>query len=453
MNTKISQDRLAHIAQSGVDVIQMEFPDLDGTLRGKYYAAEKVKSSSRGGMSAVIYQFTPADDVWMSDGCSYENGFPDLIAVPDPDTAIILPWRTNQAAVIYDAEYHDGRPFLLSPRNVLKAIEKRCVEAGFEIKIGVEFECFVLHADDELIAKGDHQKLTPLGRLPNAYRLNQSEEARELGAEFMRRMKGIGITVEVFHTELGDGAVEFALAPESAVKAADNAARAKTYFRELCHERGLVATFMAKWDPAQAGCGGHIHQSLWRDGSNSFHNPETGEISDIARQYIAGMLETMSDSAVLFRPVVNSYRRIDVKAWAPEDASWGFDNRCAAVRVIKFPSPSAYRVEHRIPGADANTYLSVAAMLAGGIYGIENKLELGQGTNGNSSQSAAFERLPDSLPDATEKFRNSPFCKEFLGEEFVSHYAKSRDVEWMHWLDWQKANITQFELARYFETL
>jgi len=453
MNATESQDKLSAIAQSGVDIVQMELPDLNGALRGKFYSTDKVKSTSKGGISSVIYQFTPADDVWSSDDSSYENGFPDIIGIPDPETAIVLPWRTNQASVIFDVQCKDGKPFPICPRSVLKSLEKRFAMTGYEPKFGVEFECFVLKADDELIAQGKHHQMAPLGRLPNAYRLNQAEEARELGVEFIRRMKGIGIAVEVFHTELGNGAVEFALSPQGAVRAADNATRAKVYFKELCQERGLAATFMAKWDPAQAGCGGHIHQSVWQDGRNAFVDQESGDLSEVARRYIAGMLATMADSIALFRPVVNSYRRIDVKAWAPEDASWGYDDRCKALRVITFPSDSAWRVEHRIPGADANTYLSVAAMLAGGLYGIENELEPVPAGNATTGINPTPVCLPNTLALATELFRNSAFCREYLGTEFVSHFSKSRDVEWQYWCDWQKANISRFELDRYFDTI
>ncbi|MBZ9772453.1 glutamine synthetase family protein [Mesorhizobium sp. CO1-1-8] len=453
MNAADQQDKLSALVKQGVDIVQMELPDLNGGLRGKFYAAEKIKPTSKGGVCTIVYQFTPADDVWMSEYSSYENGFPDVIGVPDPDTAIVLPWRTKQAAVLYDVEHLDGRPYPLSPRSVLRAIEKRVASAGYEAKFGVEFECFILHADVELIAQGAHHKMAPLGRMHHAYRLTEANELRDLAAEFIRRMKGVGIIIEVFHTELGNGAVEFALAPESALRAADNALRAKTYLRELCKERGLVVTFMAKWDAKQSGSGGHVHQSLWREGKNLFYDPRSGDISEIARQYMAGMLTTMGDCIALFRPVINSYRRIDHKAWAPENVSWGYDNRCAALRVIRYPSESACRVEHRIPGADASTYLAIAAMLAGGHYGIEKKLKPMPASVGNPSADTASERLPDTLPDATERFRNSAFCREYMGEEFVDHYARSRDVEWEHWCAWQKANISRFELERYFDTV
>ncbi|WP_425417675.1 glutamine synthetase family protein [Oricola indica] len=453
MSIEAVHDRMSAIVEAGVDMVQMELPDVNGAFRGKFYPVEKVKPTSKSAVCTVLYQLTPVDDVWTSIHSSYDNGFPDVLGQPDMETVIQLPWRENQAAVIYDVNYRDGEPFPLASRNVLRSVAERFDETGFEPRFGIEFECFVLHADRELMARGEHHEMTALGRLHNAYRLNQADEARELGVEFIRRMKAAGIVVEVFHTELGNGAIEFALAPETPIRAADNAVRAKTYFRELCAERGLVATFMAKWHAEESGCGGHVHQSLWRDGNNVFGDAASGDISALARHYLAGMLATMSDCHVIFRPFVNSYRRFDHKAWSPENVSWGYDNRSAALRVITYPSEAAVRVEHRVPGADVNPYLSLAAMLAGGHYGIVNALELVPAAEGNAVDRDSFERLPETLPAATGAFKRSDFCREYFGEEFVEHFAESRDVEWQYWCDWQKRNITRFELDRFFDTV
>ncbi|MBO6554303.1 MAG: glutamine synthetase [Roseitalea sp.] len=452
MSTKATPDATTAIVEAGVDLVQMELPDVNGALRGKFLAVEKVKPTSKSAVCTVVYQLTPDDGVWTSVHSSYDNGFPDVLGHPDMTTATKLPWRNNQAAVIYDVNRRDGEPFPLASRNVLRRVAGLFDETGLEPRFGVEFECFVLHADRELIAHGRYHDMAALGRMHNAYRLNQADEARELGVEFIRRMRSIGIGVEVFHTELGRGAVEFALSPETPLRAADNAVRAKTYFRELCAERGLVSTFMAKWHGDESGCGGHVHQSLWRGADNIFGEPSSGDISPQARHYLAGMLCTMSDCNVMFRPFVNSYRRLDHKAWSPENASWGYDNRSAALRVITYPSAEAVRVEHRVPGADANPYLSLAAMLAGGHYGIVNRLDLAPAALGNATERGAFERLPDSLCEATVAFRASSFCREYFGDEFVTHFAESRDVEWLHWCEWQKTNITRFELDRLFET-
>lgn len=446
-------DRAVEAMGAGrVDLVQMEVPDLNGALRGKFVAAGKVVGGSKSAICTVLYQFTPVDDVWASEHSSYENGFPDVLGVPDLSTAIELPWRQGMAAVIYDVHYPDGAPFPLAPRNVLKRVAERFAQTGYTPMFGVEFEAFVFHADREALASGRHHDLVSLGRMHNAYRLTESEEARELGAEFIRRMRGIGITVEVFHTELGLGAIEFALAPADALAAADNAIRAKTYFRELCAERGLAATFMAKWRAEDSGCGAHVHQSVWKDGRNLFHDAETGKLSGLGHQYMAGMLASLQDCGVIFRPTVNSFRRFNVLAWCPENVSWGYDNRSAALRVIAYPEPKAYRIEHRVPGADVNPYLSLAAMLAGGHHGIANGLVPPEAAQGNALKGADRPRLADNLGAATELFAASAFCRDYFGDAFVDHYAASRRAELQYWNEWLASQVTTFELSRYFET-
>ncbi len=446
-------DRSINAMLSGdIDLVQIEIPDLNGALRGKLVAASKVVGGSKSAICTVLYQMTPVDEVWESRHGAYENGFPDMLAVPDLSTAVVLPWRQGQASVLYDVTYPDGKPFPLAPRNVLRRIAERFAKTGYTPVFGIEYEAFVFHADRDLLQSDRHHDLVSLGRMSNAYRLTQADEARELGAEFIRRMRSIGITVEVFHTELGPGAVEFAMAPAGALAAADGAIRAKTYFRELCAERGLAVTFMAKWRVGDAGCGAHVHQSIWKDGKNAFHDATTGKLSQIGQEYLAGMLHGLADCGAIFRPYVNSFRRFDVAAFCPENVSWGYDNRSAALRVIAYPEPKAYRIEHRVPGADANPYISVAAMLAAGHHGISNALVPPPAVQGNALKAIDAARLADNLGDATDAFEQSAFCRDYFGDDFVEHYAASRRIELRHWNDWLASQVTSYELNRHFET-
>ncbi|MFT3730657.1 MAG: glutamine synthetase family protein [Hyphomicrobium sp.] len=453
MTTSPDVLKLESLSEFGIDLVQMEIVDLDGALRGKFLPVGKVKPDSQGAFCTIVFQLTPVDDVWVSQHSSFDNGFPDLISRPDPETVVRWNWREGTASVIYDMYDLDGSLHHLAPRSILKTIAKRFAETGFEPKFGIEFETFVMHADEELMAQGRHHEMKPLAGMHNAYRLNDAADARELGAEFMKRMHGIGVDVEAFHTELGFGAIEFALAPAGPVAAADNAARAKTYFRQLCAERGLVATFMAKWKVGESGSGGHVHQSIWKNGENAFFEPTGNCLSDVALQYGVGLIKTMPDFAVIFRPNVNSYRRFDHRSWSPENASWGYDNRSAALRAIRQPSSKAFRYEHRVPGADSNMYLTLAAMLAGGHYGLVNGLTTPGSATGNAAMDPAWERLPATLPDATARFRNSEIAKDYFGAAFVEHYAASRDIEWEHWTAWQNAQVSSFELKRYFRTV
>ena len=429
---------------------QVEVPDLDGSLRAKLVRLDKALGADGVALCSIAFGLTVADDVYESPVSSYVNGFPDLMAHGDPATVRVLPWRPDVASVICDLKSPDGTDFPLAPRNVLRAVTGRCARLGYQPRCAVEYEVCVLHADAELIAAGRHHELRPLGRTVNAYSALRLADVGALGQEFMDRMAAIEIGVDSFHTELGGGMVEFALTHAPALEAADHAARAKTYFKELCAERGLVATFMAKWKPTDSGCGAHVHQSLWRDGQNAFAGDRDG-LSDLARHYAAGQLATMPAFTALFNPNVNSYRRISVAAWTPENATWGVDNRTTALRAITGPGPKAVRFEHRRPGADANPYLVIAAMLAGGLHGIETAAEPPGPARGNAAQDTQAPPLPGSLPAAIAALRGSELARELLGREFVDHYVLSRQVEWDLWTQWSSAQVTEWELRRYFE--
>jgi glutamine synthetase len=440
------------LTKDGIKYVQIETPDLDGGLRGKFVSLDKGLSASGSAFCTILYGLTVADDVFESEHSSFDNGFPDMFAIPDPDTIVPLPSTEATAAVICDACSPEGDYYPMSPRSVLRKAIAGAADLGYDARFGVEYEAFVFERDDTLTNAARHNDLTPLSPMWNAYSLVRMVETRDLAKTFMERMNEAGMSVDAVHTELGFGMVEIALSHAPPLEAADQAARAKLYFRELCRERGLTATFMAKWREGESGSGGHIHQSLWRDGKPAFAGDRHG-LSEVGRSYVAGLVEHLVDFAPVFYPNVNSYRRMDAGAWSPENASWGTDNRTAAVRVITQPSSKAVRAEHRAPGADANPYLTIAAMLAGGTMGVSQKLELGEPAQANASTETRFKPLPRTLPDATSAFASSTAAKIAFGEEFVAHYALSRRQEWDAWTRHLGEQTTPWEHMRYFDTV
>ncbi|MDH3690297.1 MAG: glutamine synthetase family protein [Gammaproteobacteria bacterium] len=433
-----------------VKYVQIEVSDLDGGLRGKLLPIDKGLGADAS-FSTVLYGLTTADDVYESPFTSYENGFLDFHARPQPETVRHLSWRPNTAAVICDFYDTNGELNQESPRAVLKKVAARAGALGFEPRIGVEYEAFIFHQDDDAMAAGKPHTLKPVSRQLNAYSLLRLTELRHLFEAFMQRMADIGEPVASTHTELGYGAVELAMMHTTPIEAADRAMRAKTYLKELCAEHGYVATFMAKLDPAQPGCGGHIHHSLWRNGDNAFWAGD--KISDVARHFVAGQLAALNDMWVLYMPTVNSYRRIGYQLWTPENASWGYDNRTAAMRLVTYPGPAAVRFENRAPGADANPYLVIAGLLAGGLHGIEQGLEPPPMCEGNAAMDERFVAVPRDLAKATEAFANSAVARDWLGDRFVDHYTRSRQFEWQLWSEWQQGQISEWEMRRYFETI
>jgi len=440
------------LAKEGIKYVQIEVPDMDGTLRGKLVSLEKGLSDTGSAFCTILYGLTVADDVFESVHSSFENGFPDMFAVPDPDTVIKLPGADATAAVICDGRFPNGDLYPLSPRSVLRKVIAETAGLGYDVRFGVEYEAFVFEKNNDLTAAGHHHELTPLSPMWNAYSLVRMAETRGLAQEFMDRMGGAGMSVDAVHTELGFGMLEMALGHAPPLEAADKATRAKLYFKQLCRERGLTATFMAKWRQGESGSGGHVHQSLWRGGKPAFAGKSDG-LSDVGRSYVAGLVGTLVEFSPVFYPNVNSYRRMDAGAWSPENASWGTDNRTAAVRVITQPTIKAVRAEHRAPGADTNPYLAIAAMLSGGAMGVSEKLVLGDPAGANASTEKRFKPLPRSLPDAIKAFEASAHAKARFGEDFVAHYALSRRQEWDGWTRQLAENITPWELKRYFDTV
>ena len=429
-----------------VPTVRLEVPDYDLGLRGKSVRGDKLGPGGRASICMIVYGLSVADDVTDTPIANAANGYPDALAVPDEDTRIRLPWRSATEAVIADMIHQDERPVLESPRTVLRNLVQGFARLGLEPVFGFEYEVYVSRAGD--LDEG----IIPLGRTISAYSLLRLAEADDLAEEFLARMESVRIPVEAFHSELGPGFFEFALSPAPALEAADRAARARQYFRELCAERGFRATFMAKLHMDQSGSGGHVHQSIVRDGINVFSNGQH-ELSELGRQYVAGLVATMGDLTVLFNPFMNSFKRLDASFFVATRATWGDDNRNAACRTILHGPAAAARVEHRRPGADASPYLVAAGMLAGGLHGLRAELPLGPTLLPDSDVASFGADLPSSLEEAVDAFEGSAIGRDFLGPEFVASFAATRRGEVAAFTRWWRGTVTDWELKRYVEHL
>jgi glutamine synthetase len=429
-----------------VPTVRLEVPDYDLGLRGKAVRADKLRPGARAAMCTIVYGLSVADDVTDTPLSSAANGFPDAFAVPDEATRVTLPWRRSAEAVIADMVHEDGRPVDESPRTVLARLVEGFGALDLQPVLGFEYEVYVSHVNDP------GEGISPLGRTISAYSLLRLAETEDLAEEFLSRMESIGNPVEAFHSELGPGFFEFAMAPAPALRAADGAARARQYFRELCAERGLRATFMAKLHMDQSGSGGHVHQSLNRGGTNVFSDG-AGQLSVTARRYLAGLIDSMGDLTVLFNPFLNSYKRLDASFFVATRATWGPDNRNAACRLILDGPASAARVEHRRPGADANPYLVAAGMVAGGLHGLRRELEPGRPLEAGDDIATSGAELPTTLAAAVDAFEGSDLAGELLGRPFVDAYAATRRGEIQAYDSWWRSTVTDWELRRYLEHL
>lgn len=434
-----------------VSLTQLEVPDYDLGIRGKLLRSDKLAKSGRTAFCTIVYGLDPEDGVTDTPLATALNGYPDAFAVPDESTRVDHFWRNGLDAVIADLVDAEGEPIQESPRAALARILRRYDELGLEPILGYEYECHILHADDEVLRRRDYSAVRPLGRVDNAYSIGRLVESGEIFQEFVDRMDSIGIPVDACHSELGPGFFEFALGPLPAMASADAAVRSRQYFRDLCAERGLVATFMSKLNMDTSGAGGHVHQSLQQGGQNVFGDG-AGGLSDTGRHYLGGLLATMGDATALFNPFLNSFKRISAGFFVAETSSWGWDDRNAACRVITNAGSAAARIEHRRPGADANPYLVAAGMLAGGFHGLTQSLDPGTPLE-PGAEGASAPPLPDSLELAITRLRESEVLTDLLGQRFVQSYAATRDGEVQAFRKWWSSTITDWEKTRYLEHL
>jgi glutamine synthetase len=440
-----------------IDKVKLGGLDIDGILRGKYISIDKFYSAIESGFGFcdVIFGWDSADALYEHvDLTGWHTGYPDTQARIDLSTFCLPPWEPTTAFFLVDFFQADGKPLTVSPRQVLSRVVDRAAKMGYIPKASIEYEYFFFREDAHSARAKHYHNLTPFTPGMFGYSVLRSSVNSEFAHEILDTTRAMDIELEGFHTETGPGVYETAIRYDDALRAADKAALFKLVVKVLAQRRGLMATFMAKWNANLPGCSGHIHQSLSakQGHKNLFYAVNGGGdvpgMSRLMRQYLAGQMALMRDFTVLFCPTINSYKRIvpGTLAWAPTNVTWGIDNRTTALRAI-LTGPKSTRVEHRLPGADSHPYLALAASLASGLYGIEHGLELPAATvNAYDSDAPP---LPRSLEEATALFRASAAAKEWFGEEFVEHYATTREWEVRQF---RKA-VTDWELERYFEII
>jgi len=284
------------------------------------------------------------------------------------------------------------------------------------------------------------------------YSILRTSENSDFCDDLVDLLGKFNIPLEGFHTETGPGVYEAAILHSHVIEAADRAALLKTAVKEIAYKHGIIASFMAKWNENLPGCGGHIHQSLWSKDQtkNLFYDgSDVNKMSELHKQYLAGQLYCLPHILPMYAPTINSYKRLIEGAWAPTTITWAVENRTTAFRVLN--STEGYtRLETRIPGADTNPYLAIAAALASGLYGIKHKLSLDvPQTVGNGYQNAANGKIQPNLYEATIDMQKSAIAKEILGADFVEHFTQTRLWECKQFAK----SVTDWELKRYFEII
>ena len=450
----LSVDDLRGAVDSGdIDTVVVAFTDMQGRLQGKRLHAQYFVDVVLGhGTEGCNYLLAVDVDMNTVDGyaiSSWEQGYGDMEFVLDLSTIRLLPHLPGTAMVQCDLAWPatDGgghRPVTQSPRAILAQQVQQAAEAGFVALAGTELEFIVFDTTYEDAWNNGYRGLPPSNQYNVDYSILGTSRIEPLLRDIRNSTYAAGMNVEGAKGECNFGQHEVGFLYDEVLVTADNHAVYKTMAKEIAARHGKALTFMAKYNERE-GNSCHIHLSVRAtDGSLVFG--EDGDRSPTYDHFIAGLLATMRDFTLLYAPNVNSYKRYAAGSFAPTAIAWGLDNRTCAIRLVG-TGPSA-RLENRVPGGDVNPYLALAAMLAGGLHGIEEQLPLEPQLVGNAYQSDK-PHVPSTLAEARDAFHESVVARKLLGDEVVDHYTNMADVE----LAAFGAAVTDWELRRSFERM
>jgi len=442
MPQQLRAEAAAAIIDQNIEFIHLWFTDVLGFLKTFVITIDEIENAMTEGMGF--------------DGSSIQ-GFArieesDMIALPDPTTLQILPWRQDGqlvATMFCDIVKPDGSPYEGDPRYVLKRTLKRAAELGYTFYVGPELEYYYLKNDvsPEVV---DHATY---------FDQTTRDLAVDLRKQTVRTLKNFGIQVEYSHHEVGPSQHEIDLRYDEALKMADAVMTYRLVVKEVAQLNDLYATFMPKPMFGEAGSGMHVHQSLFKGESNTFFDPQDDfHLSQTARHYIAGLLHHARPISAVTNQWVNSYKRLVSGYEAPVHICWAHRNRSALVRVPMYKpgKEKATRIELRSPDPACNPYLAFAVMLAAGLDGIERKLELPADVTDDvyemsdaARTAAGIGHLPESLKEAIDELEKSDLLRETLGDQVFEWIIRNKRIEWREY----RTRVTQWEIGEYLPLL
>lgn len=430
----------------------LAFPDMQGRLQGKRFAAQffldEVLEHGTEGCNYLLAVDTDMNTVDGYEMSSWDRGYGDFAMHPDLATLRRIPWNPGSAFLLADLAWNDGSPVVAAPRQILRRQLERLAEAGYTAMVGTELEFMVFQDTYEQAWNSGYRDLTPANQYNIDYSVLGTGRIEPLLRRIRNEMQAAGLIVESAKGECNLGQHEIAFRYDEALTTCDQHAVYKTGAKEIASQEGVSLTFMAKFDERE-GNSCHIHLSLAdADGRNAMagdgDDQEHG-MSPVMRHFLVGQLAALRDFSLLYAPNINSYKRFRPGSFAPTAVAWGVDNRTCALRVVGHGR--SMRFENRLPGGDVNPYLAVG-LVAAGLYGIENRLELPEVCGGNA-YTADYAHVPATLREAAELWENSEIAKAAFGPEVVAHYRNMARVE----LDAYDSAVTDWELRRSFERL
>ena len=440
-------DRL--MAAGEIDTVIVAFADMQGRLTGKRVSARLfVEEVAAHGAECCNYLL--AVDVEMNTVpgypmSSWESGYGDMVMRPDLSTLRVLPWLSGTALVMADLQWPNGDPVAAAPRSILGAQTARLAERGLTAFVGTELEFMVFDDTYRDAWASGYRGLSKSTDYNVDYAIHASTRLEPLLRDIRLGMDGAGMYCEGVKGECNLGQQEIAFRYDNAVVTCDNHTIYKNGAKEIADQHGKSLTFMAKFDERE-GNSCHIHISLRGAGGYPVFAEDADPLgmSPMFRSFLAGQLATLRELSLFYAPNINSYKRFAAGSFAPTAVAWGMDNRTCALRVVGHGH--SMRMENRAPGGDVNQYLAVAALIAGGLHGIDQGLELSQPVAGNAYAGDA-ERLPTTLAEAAELFSRSEVARTAFGDEVVEHYLNNARVE----IGAFNAAVTDWEKVRGFE--
>ena len=435
------------VGKGDIETVVAGFTDHYGRLMGKRFDAEMfVEDIAKHGGHACDYLLTVDMEMDPVPGYKFANwelGYGDFHLVPDLATLRIASWLEKSALVLCDVKSEKTHDYVaVAPRTILRRQIDLTREKGFQAFAATELEHYLFRTGYRDAARQGYRELEAAGWYLEDYHILQGTRTEGFHAAARRHLKHSGVPVETSKGEWGAGQHELNIRYAEALEMADRHTVFKQCLKEVADAAGMSVTFMAKFAADQAGSSCHIHFSLWRDGKNAFDGH-----SDAFRWFLGGWLAHVPDVMVFYAPTVNSYKRYVDASWAPTRLAWSNDNRTAGFRVVG--AGAGTRIECRIPGADCNPYLALAASLASGLEGVKNRIEPPEAFVGDIYAAKDLPRVPYTLADAVKTFTASAFAKRAFGEEVVEHYGHFFATEAAAYA---KA-VTDWERDRYFERI
>ncbi|MEJ8572458.1 glutamine synthetase family protein [Microbaculum marinum] len=455
MPAKLTFDSLKKAVQAGdIDTVVVCFPDMIGRLVGKRFQAEHFVESAYEETHGCDYLL--ANDIEMEPvpgyaAANWSKGYGDFVFRPDMATLMPVPWLEKTAMVLCDlVDHHHHEPIPHSPRAILKKQLERLTGLGAQAFFASELEFYLFDDSFRLAYDKGYRDLQTSGYYIEDYNVLQTMREEPVMQAIRTNLQAAGIPIENSKGEWGPGQEELNVRYADALTMADRHVVMKNAIKEIADRQGKAVTFMAKWNYDLAGSSCHVHSSLWdKAGKKSlFHDPKAEHgMSKMMRHYIAGQLKHAREITWFLAPFVNSYKRFQqVGTFAPTKAVWSHDNRTAGFRLCGADT-KAVRIECRVGGADLNPYLAFAALLAAGLAGIEQELELEPAFEGDAYHGKKLRDIPGTLREATELMDKSKMLRAAFGDQVVDHYV--------HTARWEQAEfdrrVTDLELKRGFE--